>query len=302
MYNLKAVQIFVVVAELSSFRKASETLNRSQSAVSTQIKLLEEQIGVTLFHRTTRRVQLTPEGEQLLGHAKRAVESLELGLREIRNAANIQVGHIAMGCVPSLASTVLPGILAEFQRKRSSIRLELRELNSTQLLEAIGRQDVSFGLGPEVEHAGDFEFMRIKDELFYALLPKAYWMPGRQSITLRELTQLPVVLASSSAALRNTLDRELANRGLEFVNASEVIQVQTMLSFALAGIAVAIVPSIVVPSQLHESLQALPIIEPELIRTLCLITLKGNALSPAALEMSKLLVRRLRGGAQAPAI
>lgn len=300
MYNLKAVQIFVVVAEMSSFRKAAETLNRSQSAISTQIKLLEEQIGVALFHRTTRRVQLTPDGEQLLGHAQRAIASLELGLREIREAANIQVGRIAMGCIPSLASTVLPGILAEFQRKRSGIRLELRELNATQLLEAIARQEINFGLGPEVEQAGDFDFMPITEEIFYALLPKAYWLPGRQSITLLELTKLPVVLASSSAAFRLSLDRELAQRGFEFTNASEVIQVQTMLAFALAGMAVAIVPSIMVPSPLDDSLQALRITEPELKRTLCLITLKGNSLSPAALEMSKLLVQRLRSGVRVP--
>ena len=112
MYNLKALQIFVVVADLSSFRKAAEVMNRSQSAISSQIKLLEEQIGVTLFHRTTRRVQLTAEGEQLLSHAQRAIAALEMGLRQIKDAANLKVGHIAMGCIPSIASTVLPDILA----------------------------------------------------------------------------------------------------------------------------------------------------------------------------------------------
>ena len=94
LYNLRAIQIFIVVAENSSFRKAAEALHRSQSAVSTQIKLLEEQIGVSLFHRTTRRVQLTADGEQLLRHAQRAIASLEQGLSEIREAANIQSGHI----------------------------------------------------------------------------------------------------------------------------------------------------------------------------------------------------------------
>ena len=299
MYNLKALQIFVVVAEMSSFRKAAEALNRSQSAVSTQIKLLEEQIGVALFHRTTRRVQLTSEGEQLLGHAQRAISALETGLRQIRDAANVQVGHVAMGCIPSLASTVLPGILGEFHRKRSSIRLELRELHAMQLLEAIAHQDIAFGIGPEVDQAGDFDFMPITDEPFHALLPKAHWMPGRTSITLAELARLPVVIASSSAAFRTTLNREMTKRGLEFVDASEVLQVQTMLAFARAGMAVAILPSIMIPSPLDENLQSLPVVEPELRRTLCLITLKGNALSPAALELYQLVLQRLRDGVRA---
>ena len=294
MYNLKALQIFVVVAESCSFRRAAEVLNRSQSAVSTQIKLLEEQIGVALFHRTTRRVQLTAEGKQLLGHAQRAVASLELGLREIREAANVQVGHISMGCVPSIAATVLPGVLAEFQGKRRSIRLELRELASAELLQAVSRQDISFGIGPFVDQANDFNFMEIIAEPIYALLPEAHWRPRAKEITLAELSELPLVLASASAEMRNMLNREVTSRGLEIKDAFEVIQVQTMLAFAQAGLGVAILPRIMVPMPLDATLQALPITKPTLERRLCLITLKGNSLSPAALELTNLLTSRFR--------
>ena len=294
MYNLKALQIFVVVAESCSFRRAAEVLHRSQSAVSTQIKLLEEQIGVTLFHRTTRRVQLTAEGQQLLGHAQRAVASLELGLREIREAANIQVGHISMGCVPSIAATMLPPVLAEFQRKRRNIHLELRELASAQLLEAVLRQDISFGIGPFVDHANDFNFTDITIEPIYALLPKVHWRPRATEITLAELAELPLVLASSSAELRHELDRQVALRGLEINSAFEVIQVQTMLAFAQAGLGVAILPRIMIPTLLDETLQALPITKPTMDRRICQITLKGNSLSPAALELTKLLIDRFR--------
>jgi DNA-binding transcriptional LysR family regulator len=294
MYNLRAIQIFVVVAENSSFRKAAEVLHRSQSAVSTQIKLLEEQIGVSLFHRTTRRVQLTAEGEQLLGHAQRAVASLERGLREIREAANLQSGHIAMGCVPSIAATVLPGVLAEFRHKRSAIGLELRELASEQLLQTIARQDISFGIGPEVDEASDFDFVPIGSEPIFALLPQAHWKPDHTTITLAELAELPVILASGSAALRNVINRELALQNLEITNSFEVIQVQTMLAFAQAGLGVAILPKIMIPKPLDQGLQALPIVDPVLERTLCLITLRGNSLSPAALELSGLIVERFR--------
>ena len=294
IYNLRAIQIFVVVAENSSFRKAAEALHRSQSAVSTQIKLLEEQIGVSLFHRTTRRVQLTVQGRQLLGHAQRAVASIELGLSEIREAANVQSGHITMGCVPSVAATVLPDVLVEFKRKRGGIRLDLRELASQQLLEVIASQEISFGIGPAVDQAGDFDFAPIGREPIYALLPHGFWKPDSTTITLAELATMPVVLASASAALRSSLNRELISQGLEIANAFEVIQVQTMLAFAKAGLGVAILPKIMIPKPLDKTLQALPIVDPVLERTLCLITLKGNSLSPAALELSALIVDRFR--------
>jgi len=294
MYNLKAIQIFVVVAETCSFRKAAEILHRSQSAVSTQIRALEEQMGVSLFHRTTRRVQLTAEGAQLLSHAQRAITALEQGMREIRETANIQTGHVAMGCVPSIAATLLPGVLAEFQRKRSGIRLELLELTSEQLLEAMRRQEISFSIGPEVEQKSDFDFAPIGREPIYALLPKAYWKPGQAVITLAELASMPVVLASASAALRNTINKELALRNLQITNMFEVTQVQTMVAFAQAGLGIAILPRIMIPNPLDSSLQALPIIDPPLVRNLCLITLKGNSLSPASLELTGLIVERFR--------
>ena len=88
--NLKLLHMFVAVAENRSFRMAAEQLNRSQSAVSMQIKQLEEQVGVAIFHRTTRRVELTSEGERLLGHARRALDEWENGLRQIRDVVDIQ--------------------------------------------------------------------------------------------------------------------------------------------------------------------------------------------------------------------
>jgi DNA-binding transcriptional LysR family regulator len=294
MYNLKAIQIFVVVAETRSFRKAAEMLHRSQSAVSTQIKLLEEQIGVALFHRTTRRVELTHEGEQLLSHAQRAIASLEQGLKQIREAANLQVGHIAMGCVPSVASTILPSVLAEFQHKRGNIRLELRELPSMQLLEAVSRQEIAFAIAPQMEQAGDFDFAPFASEPIYALLPRAFAKPGAKSITLAELAELPVVLASGAAALRKMLNEQLGRHGLEITKAFEVIQGQTMIAFAQVGLGAAVLPRLMLPKPLDASLQALPIVEPTLARSLCLVTLKGNSLSPAALELSKLIVERFR--------
>ena len=88
MYNFKLLQSFVAVADAGSFRGAAEKLNRSQSAVSTQVMQLEGQIGLILFERTTRRTKLTPDGEKLLVHMRRALNEIETGLSELRQAAS----------------------------------------------------------------------------------------------------------------------------------------------------------------------------------------------------------------------
>ena len=112
--NLKLLQVFLLVAEHASFRSAADQARRSQSSVSTQIKQLEGQLGVALFHRTTRSVRLTAEGEQLLGCVRRALHEVEAGLRKIEEAVDMRRGHVSIACSPTVASTRLPLVLAAF--------------------------------------------------------------------------------------------------------------------------------------------------------------------------------------------
>ena len=94
--NLKLMHIFLLVAEHNSFCRAAEVSNRSQSAVSMQIRQLELQLGVSLFHRTTRRVQLTREGELLLVCARRAVTELRRDGFDLRLAMEDDPANHAM--------------------------------------------------------------------------------------------------------------------------------------------------------------------------------------------------------------
>src|ERR1700722_11114733 len=139
--NLKLLHIFIAVAENKSFRQASEQLNRSKSAVSMQIRQPEEQVGVALFHRTTRRVELSSEGEQLLTHARRAIEEWDNGLRQIRDIVDIQRGTLSIGCVPTVAATILPRALNVFQKAHPGININLRELAAHDLLDSVRRRD-----------------------------------------------------------------------------------------------------------------------------------------------------------------
>jgi DNA-binding transcriptional LysR family regulator len=293
--NLKSIHFFVVVAENLSFRKAAEILCRSQSAVSTQVRVLESQLSITLFHRTTRNVELTPEGAMLLVQAQRAMASLNLGLRQIGESTSKTVGHVSFACAPSLAATILPDILVDFREKRPGIQLELHELDSARLLRFIQRRAVAFGIGPQVESESDFDFKEIVSEPIYALIPKPYWLPSmRKTIALKELINFPLILSSSSSSLRKTLDSYLSEEGLEIKNVMEVDQVGTMLPLAKAGLGIALVPGMMLPDNVGEYFQVLPIVQPQFMRTICLITLKGYALSPSALELTNAICSRLQ--------
>lgn len=291
--NLKAIHIFVTVAEHSSFRKASEALNRSQSAVSTQIKLLEEQIGVALFHRTTRRVDLTPEGRKFFEHAKRAMTSLDAGLRYIEDTAKLETGFVPFACLPSIAASILPNILMRFQQRRPSVKIQVMEMGYEQVLNAVGSQEAQFGIGPMIDSAPDFDFTPIMTERIYAMVPKSYGFRKQSGFALEEVASIPVIMASMSAVLRAEVNQALADRNIKVENFIEVSQVQTMMAFAQAGLGVALVPKLMVDWQMNDVLDILPLVEPELSRTLALIRVKGNFLSPAANELSQMICLEL---------
>lgn len=292
--NLKALHVFIVVSETGSFRKAADSLHRSQSAVSMQVRQLEDQLGVSLFHRTTRRVELTSEGEQLLNYAQRALGELEHGLQQIRGIADIQIGRISIGCVPSVASSVLPDVLRLFQKKYQGIKINLRELPSEELLDAIRRQDIDFGIGPFVDHLGDCDFKSIVSEPIYALMRENFCTNATEHISLEELTELPILMNSSSAALRGNLDRELVARGLKLKIMFEVLHVQTLVAFARVGLGVAVLPHVTIPRPLEAGMRAVSIIDPPLDRTIGIISLKGQSMSPATRALTALITQEFR--------
>lgn len=292
--NLKLLHMFAAVAEHRSFRMASEQLNRSQSAVSMQIRQLEDQVGVALFHRTTRRVELTPEGEQLLAHARRALDEWEDGLRQIRDVVDIQRGTLSLGCVPTIAATVLPKALSAFQTLYPGINVNLRELAAHDLLESIRRREVDFGIGPTVEGATEFQFDPLFNEPIFALASKAYRLPKRRTVDLADLCAFPILLNSRSAELRTVLDRALLARDLNMKIKFEVLHTHTLIAFVLAGMGVGILPRIALPKFRGATMQALPITNPTLVRSVSIISLRGQSFSPAARELTKAVHKNLR--------
>ena len=287
--NLKLLHTFLLVADHNSFRRAAEESNRSQSAVSMQIRQLELQLGVSLFHRTTRRVQLTREGELLLGSARKAVLELQAGLRQIREAAGAEQGRLSFACAPSVAISRLPSVLAAFQAAHPEVSAHVHELASADMLEAIRRQDVDFGIGPRVAGAGEFDFTPIVFDEICALVPYSLPQADGESISLTDLSALPILLVTGTSALHGALDEAQQTAGVTLNIKYEVHQVQTQIAMASAGLGVAILPRIAIPAEPDPRLKIMAIVGPTLSRELCVISLRGQALPPAAMRFIPML-------------
>lgn len=286
--NLKLLQAFMLVAEHGSFRQAADLTHKSQSAVTSQIKQLESQLGVQLFHRTTRQVSLTESGVELLESAKRAVHEVELGLRRIQETTDLKRGRIFLACSTTVAATRLAKILAAFESDYPGIEVFVRELTSGDMHDSIRKGEVDFGIGPMSDIA-DFNFETILTENLYALVPKKLRNVGGPTITMTELAQLPLLLLNQATALRAVVDDTARAMGLVLTTRYQFNQAQTLISMANAGLGAAVLPAVVLPEHAHPDTHEMLIVEPEIARQVAIITVKSRSMSPAASRLAQLV-------------
>lgn len=286
--NLKLLQAFQIVAETGSFRDAANQIHRSQSAVSAQIKQLETQLGVTLFHRTTRSVKMTTEGQELLSSAKRAVQEIEQGLRRIQEVADLRRGRVSLACSPTAAASHLPKILSAFEQDYPQISIVVRELLSANLFECVRQREVDFGVGP-VTTDSELVFDVILDDPLFALVPKALMPVTRTSISLDDLVMIPVLLQSSATVMRKILESAMQAKGLTFKTKYQCIQNQTLVAMAEAGLGAAILPRSALPAVASPSTRTLRITSPTMKRQIAIIQARGQTLSPAAARLAELI-------------
>lgn len=288
--NLRLLHNFLQVAQASSFRDASSRLHRSSSVVSTQIKQLEQQIGAKLFHRTTRSVALTPEGEVLRQAVSDGFREIEAGLRQLQETLDLQVGRIAIASSPIMAATCLPPLLARFEAEYPSIRIQVRELTPAEIANNLKNADADFGLGPKPE-SRDFSFQPLLQDDIVALVPRKFKPDAADTITLRELARIPTLQLSQATALRSLLQQAARRHGIELKPKYESTQAQTLIAMAIEQLGAAILPASIVPAKAHPRVRVMRIVNPALRRPVGLIAWPQRPMSPAAARLAAMIVQ-----------
>jgi DNA-binding transcriptional LysR family regulator len=241
------MRYFMAVADRLHFGRAAESLHISQPPLSRAIRTLEQRLGVALFARSRRRVELTAEGARVLEEARRITAQLERSVLELRGIASGEQGRLRIGFVSLADYGVLPGLLKGFKTVRPGVRLSLREMLSPDQATALGAGELDFGLLlPPVDGAADLERVVVQRERFVAALPSRHRLarePGRLAVS--ELAGEPFVMVPREIAPGlYDIGRGLAARaGIPLNLAQEAIQMQTVVSLVSSGLGVAIVPA-----------------------------------------------------------
>jgi DNA-binding transcriptional LysR family regulator len=258
--DLRQLRYFVAVAEEKHFGRAAARLSMTQPPLSQAIRALEQTLGVELFARTKRSVELTPVGADLLPEVRRLLTSAE-GLRPLaQSLARGEAGVLSLAFVSTADYGLLPLLLRDFGARHPRVRLELTEATSDVQLDelAAGRIDAGLVIAPlPSRHAAQLSWLPIaREPLVIAMSTETAARVGRAAgadphaewldtpISLRDVADAPLLIFPRRLApgFYDIIMDCYGVAGLAPRVAQEAIQMQTIVSLVSAGMGVALVP------------------------------------------------------------
>ncbi|MBA5688652.1 LysR family transcriptional regulator [Rugamonas apoptosis] len=292
-YDLHDLQAFVAVAEHASFRKAAAALYLSQPALSRRIEKLEEGLGVKLFERTTRRVQLTNVGQVFLVNVRTALDSLEDAVLGVADLAAHRTGTVTLACVPSAVRHFLPAVLRRFSERFPRIRVRVHDESAQDVLNLVRDGQADFGINFTGAEDPEIEFQAIYVESYVLAMRRDHRLARRKSLSWKETVDERYISVAKSSGNRSVIDAALAGVEKHPLIFCEVNHVSGVLALVEAGMGVAAVPGLSVLPGGTDTIIGVPLINPAIQRTLGLISKRNHTMAPAARMLFEMLTEAL---------
>lgn len=262
--ELRHLQHFIAVAEEQHFTRAARRANIVQSALSSSIRALEEELDARLFLRTTRQVRLTAAGEAFLEKARRVLDAVREAREAVSSAAALERGTLDIGAVPSLPAFIdLPALLAAFHALYPGIEVRLSQGGSEPLTEKLRAGTLDLAILPLCEPVPDIAASVVACEGLVLVCAPAHPLAGRTEVTLAELAGEPFVDFQPGWGTRRLVDKGFGQAGLERRIAFEVSDLDSLLALVARGLGVALVPETVAEAR-RDMLAVVDIAGPDL--------------------------------------
>jgi DNA-binding transcriptional LysR family regulator len=283
--ELRQLRYLVALAEEGNFTRAAAHAHIAQPAMSQQIRRLEDELGLAVVERTTRRVSLTEAGELLVVRARRILAELDAARTELEALRGIQSGHVTIGAMHTMSPVDLSLPLAVFAERHPGVRFTIREQSSEEMAEMlrVDEIDLAFLSVTERVEAHGLGLRQLVSEELVVLLPPGHRLSDRSQVRMAELAGEPFISFRQGARLRELL--VAAGRAAAFepevtLESNESRRVRRLVS---RGLGVAILPrsDAVGPGA---KVCVATLTEPELQRDITLAWREDRRLTPAAAE------------------
>lgn len=289
--NLDSYRVFYYVAQYRSFTKAAEMLYSNQPNVTRTIKNLEQTLGCTLFIRTSRSVQLTPEGEALFSHIAPAMQQIKAGEESVLLHSKLQGGTVSIGVSEIALHQVLLPVLEQFRQEYPGIRLRIFNSNSQQAVSALKNRLVDFSLVTlPVEESGTFHRTDVSTFQEVPICGKAYQHLAGQPLTWEHLTYLPIISLCKGTSTRQLYTDWFRAHDLTFSPDIEAATADQILPMVRANLGIGFIPEQAAKESAADgSIMILQSKENPPERTISLLKRKDMPLSIAAAELERMI-------------
>lgn len=267
--DLKQLKTFLEVADLGSLSKAADRLHVAQPALGRQVKLLEDELGVTLFSRHGRGMVLTAEGRILLDRATAILRLVDDTRAEVAAERDAITGSVSLGLPPTVGEVLAAPLVERFLRQHPGVLVRIVPAFSGYLLDMLQRGELDLAITYQTHGLRQIKTQPLIAETLYLVGPPGCKLSERRPVDLVNLAKLPMILPGPKQGLRKLLDEAARKAGIELRLVVEAEALATLRDLVARNLGYTVLPYSAVHEQVQTKvLRAAPIARPTLNRKL----------------------------------
>ena len=279
--NLRDLRYLVTLADLRHFGRAAEACHVSQPTLSTQLKKLEDELGVQLIERAPRKVMLTPVGSDIVVRARRVLADVEQMRETARRTADPEAGSVRLGLFPTLAPYLLPHVVPKIGKRFPRLELLLVEEKTEILLGQLrdGRLDAAILALPL--HEDWLQIERLFEEPFLLAVPHGHALGHHDQLKLAELSKEHLLLLEDGHCLREQALAVCSLAGASEKDGFRATSLETLRQMVAAGVGITLLPLLAVkpPVPVSKNIDLVRFRNPPPSRKLALVWRRSSALT-----------------------
>lgn len=297
--NLEDLETFLAVTDLGSFSSAAEQLHLSQPAISNRIRRLEEKLCTRLFNRTTRRVDLTPQGRRLYLQSSETLARLRTLLQELTGEAATRAREVHVGATMMVASFGLPHLIRLFHDRYPGMHAAVHDLPAQDVIAEVIAGDCDLAIMSLSEPVPGIRFEPLFEDSCVVVTRRDHPLLRHAAAPLAEVLTEPLLAPKGHHDLTSTIYTEARHQGLTIHLAPEAQGVRNsfaLLAMAAAGLGICIHPSSFIPVELKPTIGTVPLCDPPIRRTFGLVTPEDRELSLAGRQFRDFIRTAIQPG------
>ncbi|MBK6798980.1 MAG: LysR family transcriptional regulator [Acidobacteria bacterium] len=296
--DLSQLEIFLSIAEEKSFSRAAEKMLRTQPALSIAIKKLEEDLGETLFDRSSKSGTLTEAGKILISYAQRMINLRDEAIEAVSELKGMYRGRLTIGANESTSLYMLPKLLMEFRKRHPRIKIEVYRNVSERIPSEVLERNLDFGFLSYDPMHPSLQSMEVHRDELVLVVPAKHRLAGAKQVMVKDLGEEQFVAHNVKTPARTRIFELFAQNRTPLNICIELATLDTIKEFVLLNAGIAILPRLAVQDEIASGkLVEVPVKGMRIEKHLRIVFRREHSLSHAAKSFLEILKeeKKLKG-------